>query len=148
MNPIALKLLEFYPEPTVPGNSILRNYVRNVSRPISAEQFNQRIDWTESAQSNWFGRYSWGDEYQGDAPVFETTAGRVETRVQQVVLSNTRVFGASKVNEARFGCNNFNNDRLGHFAGIRNVAEELGSSDSRRPIQRPGACRRSAWGMV
>jgi hypothetical protein len=125
MNPIALKLLEFYPEPTVPGNSILRNYVRNVSRPISAEQFNQRIDWTESEHSNWFGRYSWGDEYQGDSPAFETVAGRVETRVYQAVLSNTRVFGATKVNEARFGYNHFSNDRLGHFAGIRNVASEL-----------------------
>ena len=62
VNPIAIKLLEFYPEPTVPGDSILRNYLRNVSRPISAEQFNLRIDWTESASSNWFGRYSWGDE--------------------------------------------------------------------------------------
>ncbi len=126
VNPIAIKLLEFYPEPTVPGNSILRNYLRNVSRPISAEQFNQRIDWTESASSNWFGRYSWGDEYVGDSPAFETVAGRVETKVQQAVLSNTRVFGATKVNEARFGWNNFNNDRLGHFAGIRNVASELG----------------------
>ncbi len=125
MNPIALKLLEFYPEPTVPGNSILRNYVRNVSRPISAEQFNQRIDWTQSSSSNWFGRYSWGDEYQGDSPAFETIAGRVETRVYQAVLSNTRVFGVTKVNELRVGYNHFSNDRLGHFAGIRDVADEL-----------------------
>ena len=39
INGIAVKLLEFYPRQTVPGDSILRNFLRNAARPISWEQF-------------------------------------------------------------------------------------------------------------
>ena len=125
-NPVALKLFEFYPNPTVPGDNILRNYVRQASRPIDQNQFLQRIDWSESARSNWFGRFSWGDELQGDVVAFPTSAGRVTTKVYQTMLSNTRTFGTALVNEFRFGYNQFQNDRVGHFAFERDISSELG----------------------
>jgi hypothetical protein len=124
-NPAAVKLFEFYPGATVPGDSLVRNFVRQASRPNDADQFNQRIDWTESNQSNWFARYSWGSELLGDAATFPTDAGRVETTVRQAVLSNTRLFGSAIVNETRFGWNNFENDRVGYFANNRDIAKEL-----------------------
>jgi len=40
------------------------------------------------------------------------TAGRVETRAYQSMLSNTRTFGTTIVNEFRFGYNQFQNDRV------------------------------------
>jgi len=125
LHPISKQLLEFYPAATVPGDSILSNYQRNSSRPIDSEQFTQRIDFAESSSSSWFGRLSWGDEYEGDASAFESSEGRVQTRTWQTVLSNTRTFGTSVVNEFRFGYNQFQNDRVGHYAYIRNVQGEL-----------------------
>ena len=126
-HPISLKLLEFYPQATVPGDSILRNYIRNAGRPISWEQFMQRIDWNESITSSWFGRFSWGDDYSGELGTFPTEAGRTTTKVYQTVLSNTRVFSPAVVNEFRFGYNQFRNDFVPNFfANELDVTKGLG----------------------
>ncbi len=121
-----MKLFEFYPRQTAAGDELLRNYIRQAPRPISTEQFIQRIDWTESDRSTWFGRLSWGDEYEGDASAFPFSAGRVTAKVYQTVLSNTRTLGTTAVNEFRFGYNQFQNDRVGYFTFVRDVSSELG----------------------
>ncbi|MCC6860095.1 MAG: TonB-dependent receptor, partial [Bryobacterales bacterium] len=126
-HPIARKLLGFYPTATTKGDSILRNYIRNRPRPISWEQFTGRIDYNESSNSSWFGRLSWGDEYVGQLATFPEHEGRTLTKVYQTLLSNTRTFGPSIVNEARFGYNKFHNDQiLNFYSGIRDVTAELG----------------------
>jgi hypothetical protein len=125
-HPIALELLEFYPSATVPGDNIVRNYLRSVAAPNDWDQFTQRIDWNASARSSWFGRFSWGDEFVRQRSTFPLQAGRIETRVYQVALSNTRVFGANIVNEFRFGYNQFQNDQVSYFAGERDASGELG----------------------
>ncbi|HYZ84143.1 MAG TPA: carboxypeptidase regulatory-like domain-containing protein [Bryobacteraceae bacterium] len=125
-DPIALKLLEFYPRATVSGDNIVRNYVRNVPGPNDWDQFTQRIDWNESGNSNWFGRFSWGNEFLRQRSTFEQSAGRIDTTVYQVALSNTRLFGAAVVNEFRFGYNQFLNDNVAFYANERNVTAELG----------------------
>jgi outer membrane receptor protein involved in Fe transport len=138
-SPAALKLLEFYPTATKPGDNILTNYSRNSKRRLSWEQFTQRIDWTQSDRSNWFGRFSWGNEALGDVATFPSQQGRIETRVIQTVLSNTRVFSSSVVNELRFGYNQFLNEILTHWAHDRDVGTELGIAGL--PVNGP-----SAWG--
>jgi hypothetical protein len=126
INPIAVKLLGFYPTPTVPGNSILSNYVREAPQPISTEQFTQRMDWNQSARSTWFGRYSWTNEYNAGLSVFPDTTGRVESVAYQAMLSNTYTLSTATVNEFRFGFNQFNNANIGHFADIQDVVSGLG----------------------
>lgn len=139
-NPISQKMLEFYPEPTVPSDSILRNYVRNAGRPISMEQFTQRIDWTESTNSSWFGRFSWGDEYVGQTATFPTQQGRTTTKTYQALMSNTRIFGPTVVNEFRFGYSQFQNDQIRNaLAYERNVSAELGIAGVDSPPE-------AAWG--
>ena len=123
-HPTSLKLAEFLPPPTVPGDNILRNYIRQAPRPISTEQFLQRIDWNESDRSQWFGRFSWSDEFEELISVFPYP-GRVATKVYQTVLSNTRTLGTTVVNEFRFGYNQFQNDKVGYHALVRDVASEL-----------------------
>lgn len=139
INPIALKLLEFYPAATVAGDSVLRNFVRNAGRGVNQNQYTQRVDFIESTKSNWFGRYSWGDETFGQATNFPTQNGRTETNVRQLVVSNTRTFGANLVNEFRFGWSNFRNEEISFFANQRDVAKELGIIGATTDIK-------EAWG--
>ncbi len=138
-HPIAVKLLEFYPRATVPGANIFRNFLRNASRPINWEQYTQRVDFTERASSNWFGRFSWGDESASQLTTFEQQQGRTVTKTYQAMLSNTRTFGPSTVNEFRFGYTQFQNDNLFRYANERNVTAELGIAGLPVPVQ-------AAWG--
>jgi len=124
-HPTSLKLEAFLPPPTVPGDSILRNYIRQDPRGISTDQFLQRIDWNESSRSSWFGRFGWSDEFEELTSTFPYP-GRVTTKVYQTVLSNTRTLGTTTVNELRFGYNQFQNNKVGYNSFIRDVTTQLG----------------------
>src|SRR5216684_2954596 len=57
-------LMKFFPlpnQPVLPG-APNRNYQYTVNTPVDKDQFNQRIDFNQSSNSQWFGRYSWTDE--------------------------------------------------------------------------------------
>src|SRR5207247_5974775 len=64
LKPVSLRLLEFFPAPTVPGNNLVSNFARNARSTVDNDQFNQRIDWLENSKSSWYGRYSWGNDQQ------------------------------------------------------------------------------------
>lgn len=138
-HPTALKLLEFYPAQTVAGDDINRNFIRNRRRPVDQDQFTTRIDFNESSNSNWFGRFSWGDEFARRLEAFEQQEGRTTTKAYQVVLSNTRTLTPNVVNEFRFGYNQFQNDQLLRYAYERDVTAELKVPGLASPIQ-------AAWG--
>lgn len=138
-HPTALKLLEFYPRQTVPGDTITRNFIRNRRRPITQDQFTTRIDFNESASSNWFGRFSWGDEFERRLAAFEQQEGRTSTKIYQTVLSNTRTLTPTVVNEFRFGYNQMQNDQLLRYAYERDVTTELNIPGLSSPIE-------AAWG--
>src|SRR5262249_2810740 len=139
LHPISLKLLEFYPRQTVPGDAILRNFIRDARRPISWEQFTQRIDSVESKSSTWFGRFSWGDEFVKQLAAFEEQAGKTLTKTYQAMLSNTRTFTPAVVNELRFGYTQFQNDQLFRFANERDITAELAIVGLPSPVK-------AAWG--
>jgi len=124
-NPVAVKLLEFYPAPTDPTVTA-RNFVRQESRPLDHNQFTQRLDWNQSSRSSWFGRFSWGHEMQGNPGVLPTQDQAVVTDTYQTVLSNTHIVSPTVVNDFRFGYNQFQNGLLQYFAFKRNVTAELG----------------------
>jgi len=129
LNPISQQLLEFLPEPNQPGEGLFgfrTNFQRSAGRPLSTETFSQRIDYNMTNNSQWFGRFSWGDEFAGDALTFAEQSGRTETRPYQIALSNTTTISPTVINEARFGWTKFVNDRLLRFANERNVTAELG----------------------
>src|SRR5256712_1684109 len=138
ISPISQKLLEFYPAPNLNPNLVPYNYEGTLNRKADKDQFIQRIDFTESSKSSWFGRYSWGGE--SEATPFFFNGSQVQTHVQQAMASNTRVLSTSKVNEFRFGFNYFYNLKSGIFANTRDVMSELklpGISRNLSPI---------AWG--
>lgn len=126
LHPIAVKLLEFYPEATVPGQNIVSNFVRQRKRPLNSDQFTQRFDVNESSKSAWFGRFSFADEFERRIENFAQQEGGVQVDVFQTMVSNTRTITPNIVNETRFGFNKFDNDLILHYAYERDVTKELG----------------------
>ena len=134
-NPVSVKMLEFFPRATRAGDDILNNYVRQRERPITWEQFNQRLDFLENVKSTWYGRFSWGDEDYKEIASFPDQEANILTRTKQVLASNIRSFGPSVVNEFRFGYTQFNNDQKRFYAGVRNVTAELGIIGLDSPVE-------------
>jgi hypothetical protein len=126
IDPAAIKLMSYYPAPTTPGDVLRENWVSNSKSLTDSTQFNQRIDWIESPKSSWFGRYSWGNDQLDSGGTFYYSTSQTATTVRQGVLSNTRILGASTVNEARFAWNQFRNDMTGYFANKQDVQSTLG----------------------
>ncbi len=125
MHPTAIKLLEFYPAPNVATGGLSANFQNGRRRVIDKDQFIQRVDWMESSNSSWFGRYSWGDELQLEEGL-RLNGSKTLTGVHQAMVTNTRVLSPSTVNEFRFGYNQFNNSTARELGGVRDVNAELG----------------------
>ncbi|MEZ5363272.1 MAG: carboxypeptidase-like regulatory domain-containing protein [Bryobacterales bacterium] len=124
-----IKLLEFLPLPNIPGavtGKDPNNFTRNTPRPVDWDQLTTRFDFSENANSQWFGRYSWGREFVGLGATFPIQDRNVSTRVDQIMLSNTRTFSPTMVNELRLGANIFDNDLKTLNNGVRDVSGELG----------------------
>lgn len=124
LHPISIRLLEFYPDPNQPGPSLASNYQVGQSRSIDRDQFNQRVDFVENSMSSWFGRYSWGDEAQ-NLPGVYLNGAKILNKPWQSMLSNTRVFSSTLVNEFRFGVSRFTNTNAHELASQRDVMREL-----------------------
>ena len=133
-NSISQKLLEFYPKSQRPDDNILNNFIRQRARPITWEQFNQRIDYTQNMKSTWYGRFSWGDEDFKEVAGFQDQEANILTRTKQALLSNIRAFSPTVVNEFRFGLTQFHNDQLRFYANKRDVTGELGIKGLNSPV--------------
>src|SRR5206468_776755 len=123
INSVSNNLLELYPARNLNPNMVPYNYEATLDRKADKDQFIQRIDFTESSKSSWFGRYSWSGESESQPYFFN--GSQVQTHVHQAMASNTRVISPSKVNEFRFGFNYFYNLKSGIFANTRDVMSEL-----------------------
>jgi hypothetical protein len=137
---IVQKILPLMPAATLPGDTFLNNFVAQSKRPLTQDEFTQRVDWNQSSRSSWFGRYSWETDYQGDLSAFVTSIGHVATTAEQAVLTNIQLIGPATVNEARFGLNIFKNDRVGYYANKQDISSTLG-------IQGLAPDPPLAWGM-
>jgi hypothetical protein len=103
LDPTSQKLLHYpgaYATPTLPG--LTNNYTTNVSSPFNRDGFVIRMDFVESAKSQWAGRYSWCSEVQKSGSL-GVTGTKVTTGCEQYLGSNTRILTPNIVNEARFG---------------------------------------------
>src|SRR5207249_3859323 len=88
INSVSQKLLEFYPAPNLNPHLVPYNYEATLNRKADKDQIIQRIDFTESSKSSWFGRYSWSGESES-TPSF-CNGSQVQTHVHQTMASNTR----------------------------------------------------------
>ena len=67
-----------------------------------------RMDFVESAKSQWTGRYSWGVEAQSQQTI-NVSGAKTTVGYEQYLGSNTRILSPNIVNEARFGYTRFYN---------------------------------------
>ncbi|MGH9657610.1 MAG: TonB-dependent receptor domain-containing protein, partial [Bryobacteraceae bacterium] len=125
VNANAKKLLEFWPEPNIQKATVDRNFTRTNRSVNDKDQVTGRVDFHESANSQWFGRYSWMNE-KALSEAIQLNGDTLVTRARQYMVSNTRVLSAAMVNEFRFGFNTFYNELGQELGGVRNVVQELG----------------------
>jgi len=120
----SIRLLDFLPEPNQPGSSFSANFQLGKSSLIDRDQFNQRIDFVESAESTWFGRYSWSSELSLN-PGLYLNGGKSVNDPWQALISNTRTLSPNLVNDFRFGVSRFSNNGVGELAFVRDELSEL-----------------------
>ncbi len=124
LHPTSVKLLEFYPSPTLAPNALGVNHEQPQGGLVDRNQFNGKGDFIESSKSSWSGRYSWADDVQL-SPGLKLNGTKLLTTARQVMLSNTRTLSSTIVNEARFGYNSFFNSLGRELADVRDVVKEL-----------------------
>ena len=100
------------------------NYQYLAKTPLDKDQLTTRIDFNESQNSQWFGRYSWTDESQ-ISPGLTQDGSTLYTRASQWVISNTRILSATRVNEARFGYNSLFNVIGQQLGNVEDVNSKL-----------------------
>ena len=122
----SIKLMdEYWPLPNVSTPIVSNNYQNPQKTAIDKNQFNQRIDFSESSRSQWFGRYSWTEEFT-ILPSLPLSGASLYTNSKQYMVSNTRVLSPTKVNEFRFGYTTLANYNAQELSGKRDVVKELG----------------------
>ena len=112
IDPISKKFLNYYVPSNLPGLS--NNYTQMNSSPNNRDAFTLRMDFVESAKSQWSGRYSWGDENQASTGI-SITGSKILTNYEQYLGTNTRTLTPTLVNEARFGYTRLSNS-LGTYS--------------------------------
>jgi hypothetical protein len=137
IDPISKKFLNYYVSSNLPGFS--NNYTQMNSSPNNRDGFTLRMDFVESAKSQWTGRYSWGDENQSSTGI-SITGSKIVTNYEQYLGTNTRTFSPTLVNEARFGYT-----RLYNALGTRSAFDVDSVSAIGIPNLQPGAP--VSWGV-
>ena len=107
LNPTSQALLKYYAVRHAAGLCEQLHPVQLRLRS-TATAFIIRMDFVESAKSQWSGRYSWGSEVQKNGGL-SITGTKVTTGYEQYLGSNTRILSPNIVNEARFGYTRFFN---------------------------------------
>ena len=119
-------LLPYYNSATIPFEvaGLTNNYVQSNASPLNRDGFVLRMDFVESAKSQWSGRYSWGDENQTNQTI-NISGQRLLTNYEQYMGTNTRILSANLLNEARFGYSRFYNSLGAISQGSVNIVKQL-----------------------
>ena len=124
ISPFSKTLLKYYNSATIPGAGLTNNYVQTNASPFNRDGFVLRMDFVESAKSQWSGRYSWGDENQSNQTI-NVSGAKIITNYEQYMGSNTRILSANLLNEARFGYSRFYNSLGATAQYSENIVSEL-----------------------
>jgi hypothetical protein len=103
----ATKILPFIPAPTLPGDA--QNFSDNSGRTVANDdKIGERVDFNNQKTGNWSWYYHFDRSNVANAlPLLPGTTevpgfpSVTPSRAQQFVMSNTKTFGATAVNEAR-----------------------------------------------
>jgi hypothetical protein len=134
LNPIAVKLLNMFPQPNTPGQfnnfGPANNYLSNPVEPNDTNQIDVRIDHKISDSDSIFGRFSWAN--QTDTPpgaippplnAASFSSGVFLQKPRNVVVSETHIFTPRLINELRLGYTQNESDRLQFNSTINESAQ-------------------------
>jgi hypothetical protein len=100
----SIKILPFIPAPTDP-NATSNNYSNNSQKDrVSDNKIGERVDFNSQKTGNWSWYYHFDDSTAALALPSASVPGFpsvTPARAQQIVMSNTKNFGSTAVNEAR-----------------------------------------------
>ncbi len=122
----AVGILPYIPAPTAAGN--VNNYTDNSqTNTWNGDKYGLKIDLLNKTTGNWSFYYSIDDNTVDNALPASSVPGfpsNTPSRAQQFVVSNTRTFGSTAVNEARFSffrtSSHFDNP-AGSFASLSSL---------------------------
>ncbi len=121
IDPVALKILNLYPQPNANGLDTYDNNVQNLSQPQNTFQYDVRVDWTITPKDQAFVRFSDFNQMENFAgplgPILDGSCGEGSDCVSGLqldfgnnfVISETHMFTPSLINQFRFGFD------YGHF---------------------------------
>ena len=115
LDPIALQLLNLYPQPTF-TDRLSGNFLANPVKDFKQHYINGRVDHNFSNRDTLFGRFTWDRATQfypygfpyGRAGTYSTVD--YLTRARNLAISETHIFSPRLLNQATFGYNFVQND--------------------------------------
>jgi len=132
LDPIALKLLDFYPLPNLPG--LANNFRFNSKRIVDQDQFDIRGDHTISQKDSYFVRFSFDNTDQffpgplpglgGGVSSFQSATTNTP-RARNLGIVENHLISAKTANQFLFGWNRININVLGPSYGT-DVAAQIG----------------------
>jgi hypothetical protein len=153
-DPVTAKLMNAYPMPT--SSALSNNLVTSPTRTQDWNQFDVRIDHTQSEQDNFLARYSWSKTATTNPFTFpavqlpgvskavglgneDTFAGTSGLVAQHAVLGWVHVFSSRLVLDSRVGYNRFNLDfAQADVAAGDELGEQLGVPNSNQQEEQNG----------
>ncbi|HKA00160.1 MAG TPA: carboxypeptidase-like regulatory domain-containing protein, partial [Candidatus Solibacter sp.] len=128
-SPVSAFLVQnFYPAPNNITRGYTNDYISNESSRADNDQQMARVDWAQSASSNFQFRYSHGSEPQYIPASFPLQGNNNTTISHQAMLGHTWVLGANKVNEFKMGLSRLEaaNSNLHTYDPKFNYVRQLG----------------------
>ncbi len=128
LDPTSAALYAYEPLPNVnPNNSTnpAKNLVIPEGTQVNKNQVTERIDFNQSSNMQWFGRFGWSSE-DTIVPILPQQGSQFATNSKQYMVSNAWVLSPTKVNEFRFGYTTLYNAVEQLLSGKTNVVQQLG----------------------
>jgi hypothetical protein len=112
LDSVAQSILNMYPQPNANNGKTYNNLVENVAQHNDTWQWDQRLDWNASQKDQAYARLSYFHQITLNAlplgPILDGSGyggERDSNLAENVIGSETHVFGPHLTNEARFGYN-------------------------------------------
>jgi hypothetical protein len=112
LNPVALKILNYYPQPNTGNGKLYNNYFEVLPTHDNTFQWDVRADWTIGSKDTTYSRFSYYNEVGSNTPPLGSILdgggfgdGKQKNLGDNFMWSETHVFTPTMTNEARFGFN-------------------------------------------
>ena len=120
---------KYVPMPNAGTTNEAGFYINSEGRNSDANQVTARVDFVRNPSDTWFFRYSRNKDIGYVPAILPDQGNNVDVLVEHGVLADTRVIGANKVNEFRFGMVYLAAANIQRRAFNDNVVGQLGIKD-------------------